>query len=149
MAKFTGGNLRLDDNQRVIWGDAADSSMWWDGVSLNIDTTISGVTPTESYHLATKEYIDVAISTVSGSGTILRGRAPISNDSSSVTVSFSDLGHTNYTINATLENTIDSPPSIYMFIVSTKLSNSFTCTLMGDTDSANYSLNWMVIADAA
>jgi hypothetical protein len=108
--------------------------------SRGFTSTVSGVTPTQDYHLATKSYVDAG-------GTDNHGRESISNGSSTVSVTFSDLGTTNYTISATLENTSDSPPSIYAFIVSAKSSTGFTVTLMGDTDSANYVLNWSVILD--
>lgn len=108
--------------------------------SRGFTSTVSGVMPSQDYHLATKEYVDQG-------GVDRHGRQAVSNDSSVVTVNFVDLGHTDYTINAILENTTDSPPSIYAFIVSARTSSSFTVTLMGDTDSANYVLNWTVIED--
>lgn len=108
--------------------------------SRGFTATVSGVTPVNDYDLATKGYVD-------DGGVDRKGRQSISNDSSVVTVNFSDIGSTNYTISATLENTSDSPPSIYAYIISAKTSSSFTVTLMGDTDSANYILNWMVIED--
>ncbi len=108
--------------------------------SRGFTATVSGVDPTQSYHLATKSYVD-------SGGVDRHGRTSIANGASTVTVSFSELGHTNYTVNATMENTTDSPPSIYAFIVSTRTSSSFTVTFMGDMDSANYDLNWSVIED--
>jgi len=107
-------------------------------------STVSGVNPTEDAHLATKYYVDQ----FTVSGTIdCHGRQPVANGASQVAVGFADLGHTNYTVNATLENITDSPPSIYAFIVSARASNSFTVTFMGDMDSANYVLNWTVVDD--
>ena len=108
--------------------------------SRGFTSTVSGVTPLEDYHLATKAYVDQG-------GMDRHGRASIADAASTVTVNFADLGHTNYTVNATMENTSDSPPSIYAFIVSAKTSSSFTVTFMGDMDSANYLLNWTVIED--
>lgn len=108
--------------------------------SRGFTNTVSGVDPVNSYDLATKSYVDQG-------GIDRHGRQSISNGASTVTVNFSDLGHTNYTINATLENTTDSPPSIYAFIVSARTSSSFTITMMGDADSANYVLNWSIIED--
>ena len=108
--------------------------------SRGFTATVSGVTPTEDYHLATKAYVDEG-------GVDRHGRQAIGNGVDNITVNFSDIGSTDYTINATLENTSDTPPSIYAFIVSARTSSSFTVTLMGDTDSANYVLNWSVIED--
>ena len=200
MAKFTNKDLRLEDGQKITWGDALNANMWWNGPAyqFEVDVTISGVGPVQSYHLATKKYVDdeiIAIgvtsdhgglsglgdddhtqyiltdgmrgftNTVSGIapvddsdlatkayvdslGSIARkGRTSIANDASTVTVNFSDLGHTNYTVNAIMENTTDSPASIYMFTVSAKTTNSFTVIFTGDMDSANYLLNWTVVVD--
>jgi len=108
--------------------------------SRGFTNTVSGVTPTQDYHLATKAYVDQG-------GMDRHGRTAVSNGASQVVASFSDLGHTNYTVSATLENISDSPPSIYAFIVSARTSSSFTTTFMGDMDSANYVLNWSVIED--
>lgn len=200
MAKFTNQDLRLKDSQKVTWGDSLDANAWWDGANNQfcVDTTVSGVESTESYHLTTKHYVDTLFSTFSGSSTTdhgaltgledddhiqyiptdgsrgftntisgidpvanydlatksyvddivkLKGRTAIANGTSLVTVNFTDLGHTNYTINATMENTTDSPPSIYAFIVSAKTTSSFNVTFMGDMDSANYLLNWSILVD--
>jgi hypothetical protein len=108
--------------------------------SRGFTNTVSGVDPVQPYDLATKYYVDQG-------GIDRHGRQAVANTASTVTVSFSDLGHTNYTINTTLENTTDSPPSIYAFIISARTSSSFTVTFMGDMDSANYVLNWSVIED--
>lgn len=108
--------------------------------SRGFTATVSGVDPTQDYHLATKSYVDAG-------GMDRHGRQAVANGASTVTVNFATLGHTNYTVNATLENTTDSPPSIYAFIVSGRTVSSFTVTMMGDADSANYVLNWSVIED--
>jgi len=104
--------------------------------------TVSGVDPLHSYDLATKNYVD--------SRTVYRvyehGRQAIASGVSQVTVTFaSELGNTDYTINAALENTVDSPPAIYAFIITSKATTGFTATLAGTTESANYVLDWAVI----
>jgi len=115
------------------------------GDSRGFTSTVSGVYPTQSYHLTTKQYVD----DVTASGGVDRhGRLAISNGSSQLTVTFADLGHVNYTVNATMENDNDSPASIYAFIITGRTSNSFTVDFSGEMDSANYYLNWMVIEDA-
>jgi hypothetical protein len=108
--------------------------------SRGFTNTVSGVTPVADSDLATKAYVDQG-------GLEQHGRAAIADTASSVTVNFTDLGTTNYTVNCTLENTSDSPPSIYPFIVSGKTSSSFTVTFAGDMDSANYYIDWMIIED--
>jgi len=102
--------------------------------------TVSGISPVNDSDLATKSYVDI--------GNIdSHGRTSIANNASSVTINFADLGHTNYTVNAVMENIVDVMPSIYMFIVTAKTSSSFTLLFIGDMDSANYSVNWTVIED--
>jgi len=56
MAKFRSGNLHLKDGQKAVFGDI--HNLWSDGSELQVDTTISGVDPTQSYHLATRSYVD-------------------------------------------------------------------------------------------
>jgi hypothetical protein len=122
--------LENDDHTQYILVDG----------SRGFTNTVSGVTPVNDYDLATKAYVD-------SEGTTLRGRAAISNGASTVTVNFSDVGNTNYTVNVTMENTTDSPPSLYAFIVSAKTSSSFTVIFTGDMDSVNYFINWTLIED--
>lgn len=124
------GGLGDDDHTQYIRVDG----------TRGFTATVSGVTPVADYDLATKGYVDAG-------GMDLHGRTAVSDGASTVTVSFTDLGHTNYTVNVTLENTSDSPPSIYPFIVSGKTSSSFTVTFAGDMDSANYLIDWMIIED--
>lgn len=58
MAKFQDKHLKLRYNQRAYFGDNDDCSIWHDGADFRISCTVSGVYPTESYHLTTKQYID-------------------------------------------------------------------------------------------
>jgi hypothetical protein len=126
--------LENDDHPQYVLADG----------SRGFTNTVSGVSPINDYDLATKSYVDTESE---GDGITLRGRTSVSNGAATVTVSFDDLGHTNYTVNATLVNTSDAPPSIYMFIVSAKTVNSFTIIFTGDMDSANYFIDWMLIED--
>lgn len=108
--------------------------------------TVSGVYPATPTDLATAEYVDDLVGSV-GTGLDLYGREAVANAASTVTVSFDDLSTTDYTVNVTLRNTSDSPPSIYPFIVSGKTSSSFTVTFAGEMDSANYYIEWMLVLD--
>jgi hypothetical protein len=65
MARFSQKDIFFKDGDMAVFGDSQDSKLYWDGSNnrLVITTTISGVTPIEAYHLATKNYVD----TVSGS----------------------------------------------------------------------------------
>ena len=101
--------------------------------------TVSGVDPTNSYDLATKSYVDLG-------GVDALGKANVPNGTCYVDVVFSSaMPNTDYVINATLENTVDSPPSIYAFVVSNTTVSGFRTDFMGDMDSANYYLNWSVL----
>lgn len=63
MAKFTTKNIEFKDDQKAIFGTGDDSAIYWDGTlsDMRITTTISGVTPTQGYHLTTKQYVDQQI----------------------------------------------------------------------------------------
>jgi len=58
MAKFQDKHLKLRDNQRAYFGDSDDCSIWFDGSQLRVSCTVSGVYPTQSYHLTTRQYVD-------------------------------------------------------------------------------------------
>ena len=58
MAKFKQNNVELRDNQKLIFDTAKNKYMSYDGSEVFINVTLSGVTPTEDYHLATKVYVD-------------------------------------------------------------------------------------------
>jgi hypothetical protein len=63
MARIKGKDLYLNDDDQIYFGDNKDSSLWFDAGELQLSTTISGVSPTEDYHLTTKGYVDLALST--------------------------------------------------------------------------------------
>lgn len=120
-----------DDHTQYILADG----------SRGFTNTVSGVDPTQDYHLATKSYVDA-------SGMDRKGRSgPITYKASQWAVNFTDLGHTNYTVNVTMQNITDSPPSVYAYIISSKTSSSFTVDFSGKMDSSNYYLEYMIIED--
>lgn len=107
--------------------------------SRGFTSTVSGIDPVNDYDLATKSYVDAG-------GIDNKGRVNVPNGSCYVDVSFaSDMPDTSYVVNATLQNTVDSPPSIYAFIVTSTTVSGFRVEFMGDMDSANYYLNWSVL----
>ena len=55
---------------------------------------------------------------------------------------YSDTG---YSINVNLTNTTDGNPSQYGMTITAKSTTGFTVTFSGDTDSANYKLEWSTI----
>jgi hypothetical protein len=67
MATFKQGNVKLNDNQKIVLGTDEDSNFYFDGTNLCISSTVSGVTPTQDYHLVTKQYADT-LSGTSSSG---------------------------------------------------------------------------------
>jgi len=88
MAKFKQNNVELRDNQKLIFDSAKSKFMSYDGDEVFINTTISGVEPTEDYHLGTKEYVDSAITTATGSLT--------TNHSDLNELDYASAGHTGF-----------------------------------------------------
>ena len=75
----------------------------------------------------------------------INGRENLTMNSSSITVSLpSSMSNTDYNIFTEIENTTDSPPSIYSTIISNKTISDFTVSFSGNIDSTNYYLNWLV-----
>ena len=58
MARFQEKHLKLKYNERSYFGTNDECSIWHDGTQLRVSCTISGVTPTQDYHLTTKQYVD-------------------------------------------------------------------------------------------
>lgn len=73
MAKFKQNNVELRDDQKLIFDSAKAKYMSYDGSEVYVNVTVSGVDPTEDYHLVTKSYsdtedavLDTKIDTTSG-----------------------------------------------------------------------------------
>ena len=62
MARIKGKDIYLKDDDQIYFGDSNDAALWFDDGKLQLNSTISGVSPTESYHLTTKEYVDLVVS---------------------------------------------------------------------------------------
>lgn len=75
---------------------------------------------------------------------LITGRESLSNAVSGATVTISGPTTTTYAIQVTLENTTDANPSQYAMTVVDKQTTSFSVEFSGDTDSANYVLNWII-----
>jgi len=88
MAKFKQNNVELRDNQKLIFDSAKNKYISYNGSELFINTNISGVEPTEDYHLGTKEYIDSSITTATGSLT--------TNHSDLNELDYASSGHTGF-----------------------------------------------------
>jgi hypothetical protein len=84
MAKFKQNNVELRDNQKLIFDSAKNKYMSYDGGELLVTTNISGVEPTEDYHLGTKLYVDTGDSILdtkidTTSGTLAAADTAVSN----------------------------------------------------------------------
>lgn len=68
MAKFSAKDIFFKDDDMAVFGTDQDSKLYWDGSAnqLRLSTTISGVTPTQDYHLTTRQYVDELFSSASG-----------------------------------------------------------------------------------
>lgn len=116
-------------------------------VPVNADrgftATVSGVDPTQDYHLTTKSYVDsVSVDRIQS------GRVTLAyhEESKAVTLgtAFAD---TNYSISVLMTNTTDVNPGIYPVVTSAKSNTGFTVEFSGKIDSSNYTLEWIVIHD--
>lgn len=54
--KIQNQHIKLRYNQRAYFGDNDDCSIWHDSTQLRASCTISGVDPTQPYHLTTVQY---------------------------------------------------------------------------------------------
>lgn len=72
-----------------------------------------------------------------------RGVQVIPIGANSVSVGFtSPFLNMDYHILVTMENIVDSPVSIYSYIITDRSSTGFTVSFSGDMESENYKLNW-------
>lgn len=60
MVRIRTDDIFITDGDKIVFGDDFDSELFWDDSAgdLRITTTISGVDPTENYHITTKNYDD-------------------------------------------------------------------------------------------
>jgi hypothetical protein len=102
---------------------------------------IEGKTPTEAFHLSTKQYADhlynEAITFVQ------RGIINLINNIDSLTISLNPPIDDNYVVKLTIENVIDTNPSTYECIITRKNRLEFDIIFSDYIDSPNYKLNWM------
>ena len=74
-----------------------------------------------------------------------QGLVAIDSGVSTVNVAFvGPRTNTSYVVNCMLRNSVDAVPSIYAFMVTVKTVNGFSIILSGDTDSANYVLEYSI-----
>lgn len=111
--------------------------------SRGFTATVSGVHPTQDNDLATKWYVDSQVELQHETG-----RTALAQNDSSKSVTFGTaFPNTNYSVNAVLNNTTDSDPSIYPLIITNRTTTGFTALFSGDIDSNNYYLEWIAVAD--
>lgn len=82
MAKFSKKDIFFKDDDMAVFGTGRDSKLFWDGTSneLCLSTTVSGVDPTQDYHLTTKQYVDDTVV----SGTELQNTIYVAKNGSDV-----------------------------------------------------------------
>lgn len=108
---------------------------------FSIDGTLGGdsddAVPTEK---AVKTYVDNAI------GSLEAGNESLSNGDTTAEIIFSQAqSDTNYSQFWSIENSVDSPPSIFTGVVYDKTVNGFKVLFSGTIDSNNYVLSWGII----
>jgi len=104
---------------------------------------VNGVTPTQAYNLATKQYVDSMLT--SSSLLPQSGLVNLVNGADNITVHLlNDMNNRDYAIDICIENTIDLPPSIYTYIIVRKTTSEFDIVFSANIDSDNYKLNWTV-----
>lgn len=121
--------------------EGTDQYVLVDG-SRGFTSTVSGVDPTQSYHLSTKSYVDESLSDLFGQ--TKSGRESLSLGDSSTTVTFNvAFSSSEYALLVSIENQVDSPSSEYAITITDKTVTGFTVNYSGDIDSDNYYLNWI------
>lgn len=87
------------------------------------------------------EFVDLGI------GVEKSGVEDIGDGVSSVSITFTSAFSTaNYALTLGLENTSDSPPSMYSMLITSKTASGFTVSFSGDINSSNFKLNWVAKA---
>jgi len=71
VAKFSQNSIELKDDERIVFGTGDNAYMEWDqdNNQMMISTVVSGVMPTQPYHLTPRFYVDQVVS--SGVGTFI------------------------------------------------------------------------------
>jgi len=69
MARFSTKDIFFKDGDMAVFGSNKDSKFFWNGTAdeMCVTTTISGVNPTQDYHLTTKQYVDTISGSITGS----------------------------------------------------------------------------------
>jgi hypothetical protein len=81
--------------------------------------------------------------TISGIDKWKDGRQVIPSGADSQLISFSPpYTDENYNISVTIVNDVDSPPSIYSYLVTNVTPSGFNVLFSGDMDSNNYVIHW-------
>lgn len=75
---------------------------------------------------------------------IQSGSTAIANGVATASIPFSSMGTTDYAVTGMLTNLVDGSPILVPVIVTSKLATSFTAVWSANTDSVNYSLDFVV-----
>lgn len=75
------------------------------------------------------------------------GRQAVGSAQTTVSVTFSTAVTTSYIPVCSWQNTTDSTPQFQPIAITAFTTTGFTATWNAPTDSANYSINWMVLVN--
>lgn len=76
------------------------------------------------------------------------GRQSVGSAQTTVSVTFSTaVANTSYVPIVTWQNTTDSTPQFQPVVITAFSTTGFTATWNVPTDSANYSINWMILVN--
>jgi len=136
----TGGITINHNNLNGLDDDGHTQYIRTDGIR-GFTEPIEGQTPTESFHLSTKQYTDALYN--EAVSFVQRGIINITNNIDNLTVPLNPPINDNYVVKISIENVIDSNPSIYEFVITRKHRLEFDLIFNDYIDSPNYKLNWM------
>ena len=84
----------------------------------------------------------------SGGPAVRANSVAITNATSSVVVTYSStIGSTNYAVTCTMRNIVDTSPEFQPITITAKSATGFTATWNAPVDTANYFLEYTVIAN--
>jgi len=76
------------------------------------------------------------------------GVTNMANGTAQFTVTFPNVGTNSYSVDMTVQNTVDPSPRHLIGTVKTKTTTSFTFQTAQTTNSTNYKANWILYLDA-
>lgn len=140
--------LPVGNAGEYIKTDGTDAS-WGPVVAADVD-----ITDADGHYTGTQ--VEAALDEIgdelfTADGNRKHGRFSIADATGSAVIDFApgftDMASTSYTLTYSLLNTTDGTPASYGMVTTAKATTGFTVLLSGNTDSANYDLEWVAIHD--